>query len=81
MGMPTIQYGNLEEHDLKFDRYRKDDDVKKKKTLALKALNSFDEEVDEVDTKDEEDEVTLLSKKLQRILKDKRNKEKRKALP
>ena len=59
-------------------------DEKIKISLALKASNSFndeDDELNEIDIKDKEDEVALLSKKLQRILRDKRNKEKRKPLP
>ena len=86
MGMPTIQelYGNLEEHELELKRYKKNGDDKRKKTLALKASNSFDDdedELDENDSKEDEDEMALLSKKLQRILKEKRNKEKRRPQP
>ena len=54
----------------------------------MKTSSLFDDENDklnEIETKDEEDEMTLLSKKLQRILRGKRNekkikKKKRKAL-
>ena len=47
IGMPTIQElcGNLEEHKLKLKRYRKNGDEKKKKSLVLKASNSFDDEL------------------------------------
>ena len=47
----------------------------------MKASSSFDDEddkLDEFETKEEEDDMALLSKKLQRILKEERNKEKRK---
>ena len=82
MGMPTIQelYGNLEEHELKLKRYKKNGDDKRKKTLTLKASNSFDDDEDKLDENDsteDEDEMAFLSKKLQRILREKRNKEKR----
>ena len=85
MGMLTIQelYGNLEEHELELNWYRKNGDENKKKSLTLKASNSFndeDNELNEINTKGEEDEMVLLSKKLQRILKDNKNKEKRKTL-
>ena len=67
--MPTIQamYGNLKEHELKLNRYKKNGDDKRKKTFALKASNSFDDdedEPDENDLKEDEDEMALLSKKL-----------------
>ena len=47
MTMPTIQelYGNLEEHELELKRYKRNKDNKRKKSLALKASNSFDDEV------------------------------------
>ena len=50
----------------------------------MKASRSFDEEEDKLDdneSKDDEDEMALLSKKLQRILREKRNKEKRRLIP
>ena len=49
MGMPNIQelYGNLEEHELEPKRYKKNGNDKRKKTLALKASSSFDDEKDE----------------------------------
>ena len=82
MGMPTIQelYGNLEKHELELKRYKKSGHDKKIKTLALKASNSFDDDEDKLDENDsnkDEDEIALLSKKLQRILRDKRNNVKR----
>ena len=45
IGMPTIQelYGNPEEHELELERY------KRKKSLTLKASNSFDDNDDELD--------------------------------
>ena len=85
MGMATIQelYGNLEEYKVELKRCKRNDH-KKKRTLALKASNSFDDkddELDEFETKDEEDKMALLGNKLQRILREKRNKENRKTLP
>ena len=79
MGMPTIQklYGNIKEHELELKRYKKNGDNKRKKSLALKASTSFDDDEDELDeneSKEEDDEMTLLSKKFQRILREKRNK-------
>ena len=49
--MPTIQelYGNLEEHELELKRYKRNGDDKRKKSLALKAFNSFDNDEDELD--------------------------------
>ena len=43
MGMLTIQelYGNLEKHELKLKRYKRNEYNKRKKTLALKAVRSF----------------------------------------
>ena len=86
MGMLTIQelYGNLKEHKLELKRYKKNGDDEKKKTLALKASNSFDDdenELDQNDLKEGKDEMALLSKRLQRILREKRNKEKRRLQP
>ena len=44
----------------------------------MKASNSFDEdEMDENELKEDEDEMAFLSKKLQKILREKRNKEKK----
>ena len=50
MGMPTIQelYGNLIEHELELKRYKKNGDEKKKNSLTLKVLNSYDDEDDEI---------------------------------
>ena len=84
--MSTIQelYGNLEQHKLKLKRYKRNGDNKRKKYLTLKASNSFENDEDELDnleSKDDEDEMALLSKKLQRILKENKNKEKRKIVP
>ena len=48
---------------------------KRKKSLALKASTSFDDDEDELDenkSKEEDDEMAFLSKKLQRILSEKR---------
>ena len=56
--------------------------MKRRKDPWLKASNLFDDEDDElneIDIKDEE-EMAFLSKKLQKILRDKRNKEERKTL-
>ena len=67
--------------ELELKIYKKNGDEKKKKTLALKEANLFndeDVELDKFNPKDKEDEMALLSKKLHIILKDKRNKEKRK---
>ena len=85
IGMLTIQelYGTWEEHDLELKRYKKNGDDKKKRKLALKITSFFydeDEDFDESKTKDEKDKMDLLRKKLQGILKDKRNKEKGKIL-
>ena len=54
MGILTIQklFENLKEHKLEIKRYRKNRDKKKKKTLVLKATNSFDNEDDELDEVD-----------------------------
>ena len=67
--MPTIQelYRNITKYELELKRHKKNGDDKKKKTLALKAPNTFndkDNELDNVDIKDEKDEMALLSKKL-----------------
>ena len=85
MGIPTIQkpYGNLGEHELELKRHKRKGDDERKKTLALKASNSFDDDEDELDdneSKEDKDEMALLSKKLQRILREKRNKEKRRLI-
>ena len=59
---------------IKLKRSKRNDDDKKKRSLALKASNSFDDvenKLDELETKDEEDKIGLLSKKLQRILREK----------
>ena len=69
MGMPTIQelLGNLKEHELELKRYKKNGDEKRKKTLALKTSNSFDDDEDKLDeneSKEDEDEMALISKKL-----------------
>ena len=66
MGMPTIQglYGNLEEHELEQRRYKRNGDDKMKKTLALKASNSFDnddEKLDENELKKVENKMAFLS--------------------
>ena len=37
-------YGNLEEHELELEMYKKNGDEYKKKSLALKAINLFDDE-------------------------------------
>ena len=62
--MPPIQelYRNLEEHELEFKRYKRNGDDKKKKSIALKAFNSFDD--DDLESMEDEDEMVLLSKKL-----------------
>ena len=68
---------------MELKRYKRHDDDKKKRTLTLKATNLFDEEdedLDEAKTNNKQDEITLLSKKLQKILRDKINKDKRKTL-
>ena len=51
MEMSTIQelYGNLEEYELELKRYKTNEDDKRKKFLALKASNSFDDDEDEID--------------------------------
>ena len=86
MGMPTIQelYRNLEEYKLELQRYKRNGDDKRKKTLALKASGSFSDDEDKLDeneTKEDEDEMALLSKKLQRLLREKGNKGKRRPVP
>ena len=86
LGMPIIQelYGNLKEHELELKRYKRNGEDKRKKTLALKASSSFsndEDKLDENETKEYEDEMALLSKKLQRILRGKRNKKKRRPVP
>ena len=83
MGVPTIQYlyENQEEHKLDLKRYEKNINENKKNSLALKAINLFDnkdEEFDETKAKYEKDEIAFISKKLQKILKKKRNRENRK---
>ena len=60
---------------MELKRYKKNGDERKKRTLASKAINSFDykdQKFDEIETKDKENKMALLSKKLQRILNDKR---------
>ena len=74
--MPTIQelYRNLEEHELELKRYKRNGDDKGNKSLVLKASKSFDDDEDELDdneSKEDEDEMAFLSKKLQRILREK----------
>ena len=57
--------------------------IKGRKKLVLKASNSFYDDEDELDdneSKEDEDEMALLSKKLQRILREKRNKENRRLI-
>ena len=86
MGIPIIQelYGNLEEHELELKRYKRNGDDKSKKSLAFKASNSFDNvenELDDNKAKEDEDEMVLLCKKLQIILREKRNNEKRIPVP
>ena len=51
MEMQTIQelYGNIKEHGLELKRYKRNGDDKRKKTLALKASSSFDDDKDEMD--------------------------------
>ena len=75
--MPIIWYlyGNLGEHRLKFQKYKRNGNDKKKISLALKSSSSFNEEEDELnefESKDEEDEMALLSEKLQKILREKK---------
>ena len=67
--MPTIQelHRNLEEHEVKLKRYKRNSDDKEKKSLTLKASNTFnddDDELDNLESKEDEDEMALLSKKL-----------------
>ena len=86
MRMPTTPelYGNIEEYKLELKRYKKNGDDKRKKTLALKASNSFnndEDELDENESKEDEGEMALLSKKLWKILRENRNKEKRRPQP
>ena len=83
MGMPTIQelYDNLEKHELELKRHKWNGDDKKKKSLIPKASSSFDDdenELDDLESKENEDKMAILSKKLQRIVREKRNKEMRK---
>ena len=52
--------------------------------MALKASSSFDndeDKLDDIESKDDEDEMALLNKKFQIILREKRNKEKRRTIP
>ena len=52
--------------------------------MALKASSSFDDDEDELDdneSKKDQDEMAFLSKKLQRIFREKINKEKRRLVP
>ena len=58
--------------------------TKGRKTLALKASNSFDNdelELDDNESKEDEDKMAFLSKKLQKILRENRNKVRRRPLP
>ena len=67
MGMPIVQelYGNLEKHELELRRYKKNVDDKKKWSLALKALTSFDDDDEGSDKcEDKKDEMVMLSKRL-----------------
>ena len=64
MGMPTIHklYRNFEEHELELKRYKRNRDDKRKKSLALKASNSLNDDEDELDDnelKEDEDEMAL----------------------
>ena len=72
MGISIIQelYGNLEKHELKLKRCKRNGDEKKKRSLALKASGSCDDEDYEfygIERKDDEYEMGLLNKKLQTI--------------
>ena len=82
MQMPTIQmlYGNPEEQELEVKRFKNGDD-KKKRSLALKATNPFeheDEDVESYESCDSKNSMTMLSKKIKRILKEKRTKREKK---
>ena len=69
----------MEEHILKLQRYQKNGYEYKKKNLALKVVNSFDDEGDEfeeAESKYEEYEITLLGKKFGGFLKNKETEEK-----
>ena len=67
--MPVIQeiFGNLEKHELELKRYKNNEDDKKKRTLALKARTSNEEdegEIKNVEKVNNDEEMALLSKRL-----------------
>ena len=73
MGMPSLQelFGNLEEHEMELKRFSKNDEDRRKRSLALKATVNHDEEEDELESLDdleEDEELALLSKKYQKFL-------------
>ena len=75
--MPSIQelFGNLEEHEMELKRFSRNDEDRRKKSLALKAAANFDEDEDEsesLEDVDEDDDITLLTKKYQKLLRAKR---------
>ena len=71
IGMPTLQelFGNLEDHELELKRYSKNDEEKRRKSLALKAnIENEDDDSENLDEEDEDEEIALLTKKYQKIL-------------
>ena len=84
MRKPTFQelHGHLDEDELKFKRYKKNRDDKKR-TLLFKATTLIKEnenKIKSVEEVDDDEKMALLSK-LQRTVKAKKNNEKSKATP
>ena len=50
--MASLQglFRNLKEHEIKLKRFPRNDDNRKKKSLALKAITSFDDDEDELES-------------------------------
>ena len=55
MSLATL-FGKLQEHEMELQRLNKNEETdKKKRSIALKALSSIQEETEEEDSDDEED--------------------------
>ena len=83
MGMPSIQelFGNLEEHEMELNKLSRNDEDRRKKSLALKDATNFDKdevELESLEDLDEDDDLALFSKKYQKFLRAKRGANKRK---
>ena len=71
MDMPSLKelFRNLEEHEMELKRFSRNDEDRRKRSLALKAIANLDDEKDELESlKDleEDEDLALLSKKYQK---------------